>query len=310
MVFGGNPEEIRTWKNDISYRQIMDECKRMPPGELWTDKAFPADDDRSIYVNGRTTASGKPYANGNIRWLRPHEVKGADINQLALIKDGADAGDVIQGELGDCYLLGAMSSIAAKDLLHPIIVDENDGCYPAIECIKEGFICFRLYKFGEWQEVNVDTLLPCNENNECIFAHGNDPNELWVPLLEKAYAKLHGSYEALDGGSVVAALVDLTGGVGESIDMTEDDTVYEIADGSFWKRARLHASLAHPSPLSLSTSLTIPPSPFHVSHDTTTLARRPQAVRDQGRQEAKGCRRSRHQRPVPPRRRALSIVRP
>ena len=50
--------------------------------------------------------------------------------------------------------------------------------------------------------------------------------------------RLHGSYEALDGGSVTAALVDLTGGVGESIDMTDEDTVYEIADGSFWKRLK------------------------------------------------------------------------
>ena len=27
-------------------------------------------------------------------------------------------------------------------------------------------------------------------------------------------------------------------GVGESIDMTDEDTVYEIADGSFWKRLK------------------------------------------------------------------------
>lgn len=39
-------------------------------------------------------------------------------------------------------------------------------------------------------------------------------------MLEKAYAKLHGSYDALDGGSTADAMVDFTGGVCEQIDMT------------------------------------------------------------------------------------------
>jgi hypothetical protein len=74
--------------------------------------------------------------------------------------------------------------------------------------------------------VTVDTLIPCSETTrKPLFAHCKDPNELWVPLLEKAYAKLHGSYEALDGGSVTAALVDLTGGIAETLDLTEDDEV-------------------------------------------------------------------------------------
>ena len=69
--------------------------------------------------------------------------------------------------------------------------------------------------------MTVDTRVPASEGGKAIFAHCKSPNEVWVPLLEKAYAKLHGCYEALDGGSVTAALVDLSGGVAEKIDLNE-----------------------------------------------------------------------------------------
>ena len=118
--FGEVEGPTRTWGNDLSHRQILEECQRLQPGEQWKDKRFLADDPRSIYVSGRPK-SGKPYAGGNIRWLRPHEVKGADPALLSLVLGGAEAGDVVQGELGDCYLLGAMSSIASKDLLAPLL---------------------------------------------------------------------------------------------------------------------------------------------------------------------------------------------
>ncbi len=42
-----------------------------------------------------------------------------------------------------------------------------------------------------------------------------NPSEFWIPLMEKAYAKLHGCYENICDGGLLESLVDLTGGVSE-----------------------------------------------------------------------------------------------
>ena len=43
------------------------------------------------------------------------------------------------------------------------------------------------------------------------FARSGTPGETWVPLIEKAFAKLHGDYQSLSGGYSAEAIEDLTG---------------------------------------------------------------------------------------------------
>ena len=82
--------------------------------------------------------------------------------------------------------------------------------------------------------VVVDDWIPCEARGKPAFATSRKGNELWVSILEKAYAKLHGSYEALEGGLVQDALVDLTGGAGEEIDLTNEVSQLDLASGRLW----------------------------------------------------------------------------
>ena len=80
-----------------------------------------------------------------------------------------------------------------------------------------GIIRFRFYRFGEWIEVCIDDLLPTRKG-QLLYMHSNQKEEFWCALLEKAYAKLAGSYEALDAGNSADALSDLTGGISQVYD--------------------------------------------------------------------------------------------
>ncbi len=60
-------------------------------------------------------------------------------------------------------------------------------------------------------------------------------------LLEKAYAKLPGSYEALKGGSTAEAMVDFTGGCSEMFTLKDPDCPKDLIN--IMLRAYEHGSL-------------------------------------------------------------------
>ncbi|RXG45144.1 hypothetical protein VDGE_30045 [Verticillium dahliae] len=69
------------------------------------------------------------------------------------------------------------------------------------------------------------------------FAQCENPNETWLPLLEKAYAKAHGDYSAIEGGFTGEAVEDLTGGV-----TTELYTTDILSKEVFWKQKLLRVN--------------------------------------------------------------------
>ncbi|KAI9986757.1 hypothetical protein PInf_025714 [Phytophthora infestans] len=137
-----------------------------------------------------------------------------------LFADGVSSGDVIQGNLGDCWFLSALSVVATRsDLLEQTFWRRDEHKSKGL------FVC-KFMKNFVWNYVLIDDRLPVfgftdKKPGKPYFARCRNPDELWVSLLEKAYAKLHGSYEALIGGFVDCALNDLTGMCAEQIILKE-----------------------------------------------------------------------------------------
>lgn len=70
------------------------------------------------------------------------------------------------------------------------------------------FSCKILYK-GKWKEIIIDDFVPCYGQRPA-FSH-SIKNEMWVQILEKAWAKLYSSYKRIDAGFPEEGLHDLTG---------------------------------------------------------------------------------------------------
>lgn len=100
---------------------------------------------------------------------------------------------------------------------------QMDSCeiiYWLFEQFKLLFITLRFWQHGKWVEVVIDDRLPTYAG-QLIGMHSDKKNEFWSSLLEKAYAKLHGSWVALEGGWNGEALADLTGGIAQHWPMEE-----------------------------------------------------------------------------------------
>ncbi|XP_029923194.1 calpain-5-like [Myripristis murdjan] len=191
-----------------SYSVLRRQCQQN--GRLFEDPLFPAADQSLFYQSNRI---------GRVTWKRPKEL----CSDPHLFVDGISAHDLHQGQLGNCWFVAACSSLASREALwQKVIPDWKDQ-----EWDKEkpesyaGIFHFRFCWFGEFVDVVIDDRLP-TVNGELVYCHSNDSNEFWSALVEKAYAKLYGCYEALDGGNTADALVDFTGGVSEPLSLIEN----------------------------------------------------------------------------------------
>jgi Calpain family cysteine protease/Bacterial pre-peptidase C-terminal domain len=153
---------------------------------------------------------------------RPRTKSGGHTYQYAqgsLFQNGVSMNDVRQGDLGTCYLIVSLGTVAEEKprYIQEMFIDNGDDTYTV-----------RFLNNGVADYVTVDRFLPVDSSGKLVYARkgdsiNNPSNELWVALAEKAYAQINesgwigqdgtNSYAGIEGGWMGDPKEQITGGL-------------------------------------------------------------------------------------------------
>lgn len=174
-------------------------------------------------------------------------------HNCVLYKKYIDTSQIRQGAVGNCWFLSALAVVAEKPYLIQKVVPHDTlnemGCYQVnlfldgqwrpvivdsylpvvldpVNRVKGKKSTFDGTRLRGGIPVQVKRTLRCtgspggSNSTSCIalpaFCAAPD-RQLWAPMVEKAYAKAHGSYQQLSGGFIAEGLQDLTGAPIETV---------------------------------------------------------------------------------------------
>ncbi len=124
----------------------------------------------------------------DFKWYRPEVI--FDNQNYIILPEEISPNDIIQGCLNDSYFLSVLGSLCK----YPKIIEK---LFFIKEKTKEHLYGIYFNLHGNWKLVLIDDNFPVidNKNNfkKFSFAHCRN-REIWVNLLEKAWAKVNGCY--------------------------------------------------------------------------------------------------------------------
>ncbi|XP_073466624.1 calpain-3 isoform X1 [Aquarana catesbeiana] len=220
---------------DKTFEELRNKC--LDRKVLFQDREFPADKSSLFYSQTFPV---------EFEWKRPPEI----CENPEFIIGGANRTDICQGDLGDCWFLAAIACLTLNEkLLFRVIPPEQNFTENYA-----GIFHFQFWRYGDWIDVIIDDCLP-TFNNQLVFTKSSQRNEFWSALLEKAYAKLHGSYEALKGGNTTEAMEDFTGGVTEFYEIKDaPKDLFKIMKKAFERGSLIGCSIDEANGLSYGIS--------------------------------------------------------
>jgi hypothetical protein len=150
------------------------------------------------------------------KWARVGDIRVSDLeageketDAVKLFSGKIEPNDIGQGSLGDCWLLAALAAVAERN--DHII----QGAFLTTTMSDCGHYKIKLYDVfngaPQWRIFTIDDCIPVKKDTfqpSYTQPHGK---EIWVLLLEKAFAKMMGSYQSLEGGHGRVPFRALTG---------------------------------------------------------------------------------------------------
>lgn len=178
-------------------RQIREEARKATAREALKGKSYLQ--GKSMLQPEGTDRLKDPKVQPDGKSEHVPDPKWANVKGTPFMKGEGDSSDIApddvnQGQLGDCYFMAALAAIAKTrpEEIRKRVKDNGDGTYTVT--------------FAEGGAVVVDAQFPVDASGQLVYAGAGDKSdagiELWVALIEKAWAKLKGGYEQIRGSKV------------------------------------------------------------------------------------------------------------
>jgi hypothetical protein len=169
--------------------------------ENFRDDDFPAN-SRSLYFDPLNPPKGA-IPNESVKWFSISSGDVMDCTYPEFFRADNFSCLIDQGALGDSYFVNALRLLSCQPkYISRLLVSQKFAA--------QGLYTFKFCKAGKWRYVHIDDRIPCRQSGRVNYARNVQNNETFAMLLEKAYAKLHGCYEAISCGMIEKVVQDLT----------------------------------------------------------------------------------------------------
>lgn len=191
----------------------------------YVDRDFPPS-DKSLYNKGNSKLHRSELKLWqSFEWVRPEEFMSGDIS---LFVGEPTVDSIKEGYLGNSYFVSAIRALCEKPNSIKRLFDTTktkDGQYKVNFCLN-----------GQNFKIIVDDFIPFNPKTKSPAFSSSKQNELWVMLLEKAWAKVSGSYENSINGLCCEVFRALTGAPVEYLKHKYVNDVWKMVKSAYYNK--------------------------------------------------------------------------